>query len=230
MAEWGSAGATRVGPEVSRSGPPGRRTEVRRSASRWGPAGSAALIATIALNVVNAAVFTGEFHWWANFVLVPGAALVVLGVALDERRTTRLILWWLGAIVLVVGFLLLLGRMGDGWPLLIAVPCVGPAALLALRIGDPSMAAVVRTVGLLSLLGVALGVTFEVFQLGLIEPGGHLWWVTYMFAAGAVPAANGAALLLIRRGGYWFSASVLLIAIGVVTILTSVRELQHWSM
>lgn len=192
--------------------------------------GIAALAALVSINLVNAVALSGPFRWWANFILLPGAALVVLAIALGRWRVARFVVGWLGAVVIVTGLLLLFGGMGGGWPLMIAVPAVGPAGLLALRLKDQSLAAAARTVGMLALVAIALGTTFIAFHLDLLDPGKSRWWVTYMFAAGAVPLANGLALLSGRRGSYWFSVGVLLLALGAGTVLAAVRQLQGWIM
>src|SRR6185503_157372 len=103
-------------------------------------------------------------------------------------------------------------------------------ALLTLRHADRSVAAMVRTVGLLGLLGVALGVTFLAVVNDVVDPGDARWWIMYEFAAGTAAAGNGLYLLLGRRGGYWFSVSVLLLALGGGTVLVAFRELQRWIM
>jgi hypothetical protein len=203
----------------------------RPESGSWRTVGISAVLAAVALNLVNAAVYRGEWHWWANFILVPGAALVLLAIGFGQRHpAARFTVAWIGANVLATGLLLLFGTMPDGWPVMIIVPCLGPAALLAVRLRDPAAAAGLRTFAMLGLLGVAVGATFLADTLGVIDLAGHRWWITYMFAAGAVPALNGVGLLLVRKGGYWFSVSVLLLALGGFTVLSAFRELNHWAM
>ena len=48
-----------------------------------------------------------------------------------------------------------------------------------------------------------------------------------MLAAAAVPALNGLILLAVRRGTYWFSMAVLLIALGGYTALAALAQFAH---
>jgi hypothetical protein len=187
----------------------------------------AAQVVCVGILVVSNLVAVGidRFHWWANFILVPGALVAAAGLGLRHvNRATRFLIGWLGAIVFTTGLLLLTGSMGALWPFMIIVPCLGPVALFALRPADPSVRAMVDTVAGLGALGVVLGMMFLALDSGLVDPDGGRWWVWFMLAAGSVPLANGLGLLARRRGGYWFSTAVLLLAMGGFTILAALQE------
>jgi hypothetical protein len=194
---------------------------MRRIAAVAGPVGI--------LVAANAVVMVDDpYHWWANFIMLPG--LVLIGVALGlagAARETRLVLAWMGTIILVTGLLLLTGSMGDLWPFMIIVPCLGPVTLFALRPTDPSVRAFVNTVAGLGVVAVALGAAFLLLRDDLIDLDDVRWWAWFMLAAAAVPAYNGTVLLAGRRGTYWFSMAVLLIALGGYTTLAALAEFNR---
>jgi len=183
----------------------------------------------IALNILNAVAYADrEYRWWANFILLPGA--VLLGFAAVPPRlpgAARYALGWVGAVVLTAGTLLLYGVMPDLWALMIVVPCLGPAGLLLVRSEDPSVRAAVRTGGGLGAVGALVGVTFLLIELDWVDFGAAHWWGWFMVAAGAVGVGNGGWLLRERRGGYWFSVAVLLLAFGAYGVLAGVQEFRR---
>jgi hypothetical protein len=177
----------------------------------------------VLLNAVSA----GEgYRWWANFILIPGGLLAATGIALAGAHiAVRYIVAWVGLIIFGTGALLMLRVMTDGWPLMIAMPCFGLAMLLQWRPDDPGVRAAALTVGGLAFLGTVLGLTLLAMRLGLIDFGGSRWWVAFMAAAAVVPIAGGVLVLRARRGEYWFSMAVLLIAAGAGGLLAAMREL-----
>jgi hypothetical protein len=174
------------------------------------------------------AVAGSPFRWWANFILVPALVFLTLSAGLPRAaRETRFVLAWIGAIVLTVALLLMAGRMGEYWPLMIVVPCLGPAGLFALRPTDGSLRAFVDTVAGLSVVGIALGAAFLLIRADIVDPGEMNWWGWFMLAAAVVPGVNGLILLRSRQGTYWFSMAVLLVALGGYTTLAAVAQLSR---
>jgi hypothetical protein len=189
---------------------------------------TAATVLSLGIVVAANSVATAgsPYRWWANFILVPGLVFLTLSVGLPRAaRETRYVLAWIGAIVVTVALVLMAGRMGELWPLMIVVPCLGPAGLFALRPTDGSLRAFVDTVAGLAVVGAALGVAFMLIRADLVDPGDLRWWGWFMLAAAAVAGVNGLILLAARRGTYWFSMAVLLIALGGYTTLAAIAEL-----
>jgi hypothetical protein len=178
---------------------------------------------------INSIAMSGSpFRWWADFILVTGLTFLTLAVGLSRAAPeTRFVLGWIGAIVVTVALLLMAGGMGEYWPLMIVVPCLGPAALFGLRPTDGSVRAFANTVAGLALVGGALGVAFLMIRADVVDPGVSHWWGWFMLAAAAVSGANGLILLAARRGTYWFSMAVLLIALGGYTLLAGIAELNR---
>jgi hypothetical protein len=182
----------------------------------------------IAINMVMTAFAAEPFRWWANFITLPGLIVLALAVGLSRIvRETRLVLLWIGSIILVTGLLLFAHKMGDLWPLMIVVPCLGPLGLFALRPSDPSVRAFVDTVAGLAAVAVSLGVAFVLIRSDAIDLDGQRWWAWFMLAAAAVPMLNGLVLLARRRGTYWFSMAVLLVALGGYTLLAGLAEFHR---
>jgi hypothetical protein len=179
------------------------------------------------LIAVNSVAMAGSpFRWWADFIIVPGLVFLTLSVGLSRAaRETRFVLAWMGAVVLAVALLLMAGKMGAYWPVMIMVPCLGPAGLFALRPADGSLRAFVNTVAGLALVGIALGLAFLLIRGGVVDPGDTRWWSYFMLAAAGVAGANGLILMATRRGTYWFSMAVLLTALGAYTTLAAIAEL-----
>jgi hypothetical protein len=155
---------------------------------------------------------------------------VLLALALTLVRAakeTRFVLAWVGGIILTTGLLLFAHAMAGGWPLMIIVSCLGPAGLFALRPSDPSVRAFVDTIAGLAVVAISLGVAFIVVRSDAVDPGDVHWWAWFMLGAAAVPLLNGFILLAMRRGTYWFSMAVLLMALGGYTILAGLAELNR---
>ncbi|GAA1032309.1 hypothetical protein GCM10009557_30400 [Virgisporangium ochraceum] len=189
---------------------------------------TAATVLSLGIIVAANSVATAEapYRWWANFILVPALVFLTVSVGLPRAaRETRFTLAWIGAIVLTVALLLMAGRMGELWPLMIVVPCLGPAGLFALRPTDGSLRAFVDTVAGLAVVGAALGVAFLLIRADVVDPGDLRWWGFFMLAGAVVAGVNGLILLTARRGTYWFSMAVLLIALGGYTTLAAIAEL-----
>lgn len=191
-----------------------------------------AVVGTLAGLIVIDALMTAlapePFRWWANFITLPGLVVLAFAVGLARiARETRLVLVWIGSIILVTGLLLFAHAMGHLWPLMIVVACVGPVGLFALRPADASVRAFVDTVAGLAAVAVLLGVAFLLIRSGAVDFGGQRWWAWFMLAAAAVPLLNGLILLSMRRGTYWFSMAVLLVALGGYTLLAGLAEFNR---
>jgi hypothetical protein len=203
--------------------PPGPTPAARRSL-----AAGTVLGGFILVNSLVSSFAAEPFRWWANFIVLPGLVLVAFAVGLSRvAKETRFVLLWIASIILVTGVLLFAHSMGGFWPLMIVVPCLGPIALFGLRPSDPSVRAFVDTVAGLAVVAVALGVAFVLIRSDAIDLGEHRWWAWFMLAAAAVPMLNGLILLAQRRGTYWFSMAVLLIALGGYTTLAGLAEFHR---
>jgi hypothetical protein len=196
---------------------------------RWLGAGGVALIASAV--VTASAQASGDFRWWALFILIPGALIAASGAALLTRggagSLAGYLIACLGAIVFATGAILMFGAMGDLWPLLISLPALAIAGSYLWRPDDRLARAFHRTVAMLALAAVALGATFLAAEFGAFEAGERLWWPWYMIAAGVIVVANGAELAR-HRMAYRVSAAVLAMGPGIVTILLGVRFLRDW--
>jgi hypothetical protein len=188
--------------------------------------------AALATGLVTAAAQpTGRFHWWAGFILVPGALIAACGGPLLARGGGRAfggyVIACLGAIVFTVGGLLMLGLMGRGWPVLIALPCLAVAGTYCWRPEDPLGRGLHRTVALLAGVGAALGVTFLLITTGQVDFGDAGWWGAFMMLAAVAVFAN--ALELGRhRIPYRLQAVTLLVGPSVVAFLLGLRFLRGW--
>jgi hypothetical protein len=87
--------------------------------------------------------------------------------------------------------------------------------------------AFVDTVAGLAVVAISLGVAFLLIRDDVIDLGHQRWWAWFMLAAAAVPMLNGLILLAVRRGTYWFSMAVLLIALGGYTVLAALAEFSR---
>jgi hypothetical protein len=190
----------------------------------WLAAGAAALLAVAAVNAL-----AGGDRWWANFVLLPGAAVVAAAVPLlragRRQAAAGYAVLSVGAIVSAVGALLLFGAVGRGWPLLIIVPCLAIAGTARWRAADPGARAGHRTVVGLAVLGALLGLAFVALRSDLVDFGDTNWWGYFMVAAGVVAIGNGLTLVRDLRG-YRLSTLVLLAGPGAAAILAGLRELS----
>ncbi|WP_173078462.1 hypothetical protein [Phytohabitans rumicis] len=168
-----------------------------RPARVWWTA--AAAVAAGAATVTTVAQATGRFHWWAGFVLIPGAVIAAAGAPLlargGGRAFTGYLIAWVGAIVFTVGALLMFGAMDKGWPLMIILPTVAVAGTYAWRAGHPLARAFHRTIATLALAGTALGVTFLLMQADAVDFGETNWWGGFMMAGAVIIVLNGLELL-----------------------------------
>ncbi|MFV2017137.1 hypothetical protein [Micromonospora sp. LOL_023] len=190
--------------------------------------GSAALATAM---VTAAAQSTGRFHWWAGFILVPGALIAACGGPLLARGGGRAfggyVIAGTGALVFTVGTLLMLGWMGVGWPVMIALPCLAVAGTYQWRADHPLGRGLHRTVASLALVGAGLGVTFLLITTGLVDFGDTGWWGGFMMLAAVAVLAN--ALELGRhRIPYRLQAVTLLLGPSVVAFLLGLRFLRGW--
>ncbi|HEU4427017.1 MAG TPA: hypothetical protein VFR67_31195 [Pilimelia sp.] len=195
----------------------------------YGPRLAASVAAFAAVVVVNAIdLADGSHRWWANFILIPGAALMVAAAQLFPGGRSRAVAGYLlacaGGLIFAVGAILMIGGMGRGWPLMIILPCLVVVGTVRWLPADPIGRAAHRTVIGLAALGVVLGVTFLALRAGLVDPGDAHWWGIFMIAAGLISVANALSLVRDPRG-YRFSATVLLGGLGLAAILMGMREL-----
>jgi hypothetical protein len=179
---------------------------------------------------VNAVDLSDEsYRWWANFILLPAAAITATAVALlngrsKSRSAAGYALLCAGGLTFAAGAIVMLGAMDRAWALMIILPCLAVVGTLRWSPFDPVGRAVHRTVVSLAGLGVALGLSFLLIQAGAVDPGDIRWWGVFMIAAGAVVAGNGLAVLGDRRG-YRLPTTVLLVGFGLGAIMSGLREL-----
>lgn len=189
-------------------------------------------VAALATGAATAAAqSSGRFHWWAGFILVPGALIAAAGGPLLARGGGRAfggyVVAGIGTIVFAVGALLMLGLMGDGWPLLVVLPCLAVAGTYRWCPDHPLARGLHRTVALLAVTGAGVGVTLGLIVTGLVDVGDTGWWGAFMMLAAAVVFAN--ALELGRhRMPYRLQAVTLLAGPSVVAFLLGLRFLRGW--
>ncbi|WP_422771731.1 hypothetical protein ACN28C_00960 [Plantactinospora sp. WMMC1484] len=181
--------------------------------------------------VTTTAQSIDRFHWWAGFVLVPGALIAASGVPLLVRGGGRGFVGYLlacvGGLVFTVGALLMLGVMGRGWPFMITLPALAVAGTYLWRSPDPLPRAFHRTVALLALDAAALGVTFLLLVNDVLDFGSIGWWGGFMMVAGVIILANGMELLR-HRIAYRAQAVTLAVGPAVVAFLLGLRFLRDW--
>jgi len=181
--------------------------------------------------VTAAAQSTGRFHWWAGFILVPGALIAASGGPLLVRGGGRAfggyVIACVGALVFTVGALLMLGRMGVGWPVMIALPCLAVAGTFRWRADHPLGRGLHRTVASLALVGAGLGALFLLITTGLVDFGDTGWWGAFMMLA-AVAVFGNALELGRHRIPYRLQAVTLLLGPSVVAFLLGLRFLRGW--
>ncbi|WJK40563.1 hypothetical protein O7608_29935 [Solwaraspora sp. WMMA2056] len=174
---------------------------------------------------------TGRFHWWAGFVLVPGALLAACGGPLLARGGGRAfggyVIACAGALVFAVGTLLMLGLTGVGWPVMIILPCLAIAGTYHWRPEHPLGGGLHRTVALLSLTGAGLGATFLLITTGVVDLAGTGWWGAFMMLA-AVAVLGNAVDLGRHQMPYRLQAVTLLAGPAVVAFLLGLRFLRGW--
>jgi hypothetical protein len=194
--------------------------------------GSAAIaIAALAAIVIPVVAWgTGRLHWWAEFILVPAAAIAAAGAQLFVRGGGRNLVGYfvcaVGALDVLVAVLLMFGEMGRGWPLMIIVPALTVTGTYLWRADDPLPRGLHRTVALLALLAATLGGVFLAMQLGWSGFDNPRWWGGYMVAAGALVLLNGVELLR-HRMRYGLQAATLMAGPAALTILLGLRFLRN---
>lgn len=184
---------------------------------------AASAVALVAVALVNAAA--GGDRWWANFILLPGAAAMAAAVPLmrSGRSGSGYAVFCAGGLVFAVGALLIFRAMTDGWPLMIILPCAAVVGTARWRARDPNARAAHRTLVGLALLGALVGAALLAIRSDVVDFGDR-WWGLFMLAAGAVAIGNGLSLARDLRG-YRFSTMVLLVGLGTGTIMAGLREL-----
>jgi hypothetical protein len=199
-------------------------------AAPWLAAGGVALLACAL--VAGSAQSTGDFRWWAAFVLVPGALIGAAGALLWARSRWRsaggYVLTCVGVHVYAVGTLLAFGAMRSLWALTIILPSLAVAGGYAWRPADPIARAFHRTVAMLAVAGVALGVTMLVLDATGRFDALAQWWPWFMIAGGVIVVGNGLELLRYRLA-YRVPAAVLATGPGLVAILLGIRFLDGWT-
>lgn len=189
-------------------------------------------LAAIAVGAVNMiAQSTGDYHWWAGFILLPGALIAACAGPLLVRDRGPAFIGYVvacvGLLVFAVGALLMFGAMTDGWPLMITLPCLAVAGTYHWRSTHPLVRGLHRSVALLALVAATLGPTFLLLRAGWVDFGRTRWWGVHMMAAGLVVFAN--AIELVRhRLVYRLQAITLSVGPAVVTFLLGLRFLRGW--
>lgn len=226
-----------VDPQQPDSRPPTRRRTGRtpggnrpgRTAVGWLGGAIVAALAVIAVNSASQAV--GHFHWWAGFVLVPGALIAATGGPLLVRGGNRAIAGYviacLGGLVFAVGALLMFGAMGIGWPLMIVLPCLAIAGTYGWRPDHPLARGLHRAVAMLASTAAAVGVTLQLLVLDSLDFGQTRWWGGFMMLGAVIIFGNGIELVR-HRMQYRLQAIALLVGPAVVTFLLGLRMLRGW--
>jgi hypothetical protein len=208
---------------------PQTTSSAHASAVRWLASAGFAMLASAV--VTASAQASGEFRWWALFILVPGALIAASGTAVLARGGAGSLAGYLvaclGALVFATGAILMFGAMPRLWPLMIVLPALVIAGSYAWRPEDRLARAFHRTIAMLALAAASLGGMFLADRLGAFEVGGDRWWAWYMVAAGVIVVGNGAELVR-HRMPYRVSAAVLAAGPGIVAILLGIRFLRDW--
>lgn len=189
-------------------------------------------LAAVAVAVVNMiARSMGDYHWWAGFILLPGALIAACAGPLLVRDRGPAFIGYVvacvGSLVFVVGTLLMFGAMSDGWPLMITLPCLAVAGTYRWRSGHPLVRGLHRSVALLALVAATLGPTFLLLRAGWVDFGRTGWWGAHMMAAGLVVIANAIGLVR-HRMIYRLQAITLSVGPALVTLLLGLRFLRGW--
>ncbi|MER7890453.1 hypothetical protein ABTX15_11565 [Micromonospora sp. NPDC094482] len=192
---------------------------------------SLALAGLAAAATTTVAQGSGDFHWWAGFVLIPGALIAACGGPLLARGGGRAFAGYVvacvGALVFATGALLMFGVMNRGWPVMIMVPCLAIAGTYYWRPAHPLARGLHRAVALLALAGALLGATFQLIQAGLVDFGATGWWGAFLMLAGVIVLGNAVELTR-HRMPYRLQAITLLVGPAVVAFLLGLRFLRGW--
>ncbi|MGI5145574.1 hypothetical protein ACQEVC_04120 [Plantactinospora sp. CA-294935] len=205
----------------------GRRRPV--IAGRWLTSLAVAGLGVVAVTVTAQSI--DRFHWWAGFVLVPGALIAASGGPLLARGGGRAFVGYLlacvGGLVFAVGAMLMLGVMGRGWPFMITLPALAVAGTYHWRSPDPLPRAFHRTVAMLALNTAALGITFLLLVNDALDFGSTGWWGVFMMVGGVIILANGLELFR-HRIQYRAQAVTLAVGPAVIAFLLGLRFLRDW--
>ncbi|MGK5673892.1 hypothetical protein ACSNOB_13750 [Micromonospora sp. URMC 106] len=193
---------------------------------------SLAVAGLAAAATTTAAQATGRFHWWAGFVLIPGALIAAAGGPLLARGGGRAFAGYvvacLGALVFAVGALLMFGVVGRGWPLMVILPCLAVAGTYHWRLIHPLARGLHRAVALLALAGaVLLGGTLQLTRVDLIDIDAAPMWGAVLMLAGVIVLGNAVELTR-HRMPYRLQAITLLVGPAVVGFLLGLRLLRGW--
>ncbi|PZF86008.1 hypothetical protein [Micromonospora deserti] len=211
-----------VGPVQPRGSYPG--------GSRHWPV-SLAVVGLAAAATTTAAQGSGHFHWWAGFVLIPGALIAACGGPLLARGGGRAFAGYVvacvGALVFAVGALLMFGVMGRGWPVMIIMPCLAVAGTYLWRPAHPLARGLHRAAAMLALAGALLGATFQLIRTEVVDLGTTRWWGAFVMLAGMIVLGNAVELTR-HRMPYRLQAITLLVGPAVVAFLLGLRILRGW--
>ncbi|MEU6075652.1 hypothetical protein [Micromonospora sp. NPDC047074] len=193
---------------------------------------SLAVAGLAAAATTTAAQSTGHFHWWASFVLIPGALIGAAGGPLLARGGGRAFAGYVvvcvGALVFAVGALLMFGVVGRGWPLMVVLPCLAVAGTYHWRPVHPLASGLHRAVSLLALAGaLLLGGTLQLTRVGLVDVGAAPMWGAFLMLAGVIVLGNAVELTR-HRMPYRLQAITLLVGPAVVAFLLGLRLLRGW--
>ncbi|WP_233600114.1 hypothetical protein [Micromonospora sp. M71_S20] len=193
---------------------------------------SLAVAGLAAAATTTAAQSTGHFHWWAGFVLIPGALIAATGGPLLARGGGRAFVGYvvacLGALVFAVGALLMFGVFGRGWPLMVVLPCLAVAGTYRWWLVHPLARGLHRTVSLLALAGaLLLGGTLQLTRVDLVDVGAAPMWGAFLMLAGVIVLGNAVELTR-HRMPYRLQAITLLVGPAVVAFLLGLRLLRGW--
>ncbi|MBE1487040.1 hypothetical protein [Plantactinospora soyae] len=188
-------------------------------------AGFAVVVVTVTAQTID------KFHWWAGFILVPGALIAASGGPLLVRGGGRAFVGYLlacvGGLVFAVGAMLMFGVIAKGWPFMITLPALAIAGTYYWRSADPLPRAFHRTVAMLALNTAALGVTFLLLVNDVLDFGDTGWWGGFMMVGGAIILGNGLELLR-HRIVYRAQAVTLAVGPAVIAFLLGLRFLRDW--
>lgn len=192
---------------------------------------SLAVAGAAAAATTTAAQGSGHFHWWAGFVLIPGALIAATGGPLLARGGGRAFAGYVvacvGALVFAVGALLMFGVMGRGWPVMIILPCLAVAGTYLWRPAHPLARGLHRAAALLALAGALLGGAYQLTRVGLVEVGAAGLWGACLMLAGVIVLGNAVELTR-HRMPYRLQAITLLVGPAVVACLLGLRLLRGW--
>nr|MDT0661649.1 hypothetical protein [Micromonospora sp. DSM 115978] len=191
--------------------------------------GSVAVAALAVAAITITAQSVDRFHWWAGFVLVPGALIAASGGPLLVRGGGRAFAGYvvacLGGLIFAVGALLMFGAMGQGWPVMITLPTLAVAGTYLWHLAHPLARGLHRTIAMLALGGAGLGVTFLLLNAGWIDFGKGAWWGGFMMLAGVIVFGNAVELTR-HRIAYRLQAITLLLGPAMITFLLGLRFLR----